>query len=109
MGLAAGFSFVGITFADAIIARVRITLGTGALGANVEDVSAGAHGRPGSAGRLDLQRAPEGVERRRNLRASRAMMTLWLFQLSVALTSTTVRPPAVQTLVAVSVSWRCGW
>ncbi|HTD70242.1 MAG TPA: hypothetical protein VK647_07280 [Gemmatimonadales bacterium] len=36
-----GFSFVGVTFADAIIARVRITLGTGALGANVEDVSAG--------------------------------------------------------------------
>jgi len=27
--------------ADAIIARVRITLGTGALGANVEDISAG--------------------------------------------------------------------
>src|SRR5207247_11330488 len=26
-------------------------------------------------------------------------MTLWLFQLSVALTSATVRPPAVQTLV----------
>jgi len=36
-----GFSFVGVTFADAIIARVRITLGTGALGANVEDISAG--------------------------------------------------------------------
>jgi plastocyanin len=36
-----GFSFVGVTFADPIIARVRITLGTGALGANVEDVSAG--------------------------------------------------------------------
>jgi len=36
-----GFSFVGVTFADAIIARVRITLGTGALGANVNDVSAG--------------------------------------------------------------------
>jgi len=32
---------VGVTFADAIIARVRITLGTGALGPNVEDVSAG--------------------------------------------------------------------
>ena len=36
-----GFSFIGVTFADAIIARVRITLGTGALGANVEDISAG--------------------------------------------------------------------
>ncbi len=36
-----GFSFVGVTFADAIIARVRITLGTGALGANVADISAG--------------------------------------------------------------------
>src|SRR5438034_3165133 len=36
-----GFSFVGVTFADAIIARVRITLGTGALGADVNDVSAG--------------------------------------------------------------------
>jgi len=29
------------TFADAIIARVRITLGTGALGANFADISAG--------------------------------------------------------------------
>lgn len=38
---AAGLSFVGVTYADAIIARVRITLGTGALGANVNDVSAG--------------------------------------------------------------------
>jgi len=36
-----GFSFVGVTFADAIIGRVRITLGTGALGANVADISAG--------------------------------------------------------------------
>src|SRR5437762_7752969 len=36
-----GFSFVGVTFADAIIARVRITLGTGALGADVNDISAG--------------------------------------------------------------------
>ncbi len=36
-----GFSFVGVTFADAIIARVRITLGTGALGATVDDFSAG--------------------------------------------------------------------
>jgi len=41
-----GFSFVGVTFADAIIGRVRITLGTGALGANVNDISAG--------GRADL-------------------------------------------------------
>jgi hypothetical protein len=38
---AGGLSFVGVTFADAIIARVRITLGTGALGAGVSDVSAG--------------------------------------------------------------------
>lgn len=38
---AAGLSFIGVTFPDAIIARVRITLGTGAMGANVNDVSAG--------------------------------------------------------------------
>lgn len=38
---AKGLSFVGVSFADAIIARVRITLGTGALGAGVSDVSAG--------------------------------------------------------------------
>jgi hypothetical protein len=38
---ATGLSFVGVTFADAIIARVRITLGTGALGATVNDVTAG--------------------------------------------------------------------
>jgi hypothetical protein len=38
---AAGLSFVGVTFADVIIARVRITLGTGALGAGVNDVTAG--------------------------------------------------------------------
>lgn len=38
---AGGLSFVGVTFADAIIARVRITLGTGALGTNVMDVTAG--------------------------------------------------------------------
>ena len=37
----AGLSFVGVTYADPIIARVRITLGTGALGAGVNDVSAG--------------------------------------------------------------------
>src|SRR5207247_3010481 len=30
-----GFSFVGVTFADAIIARVRFTLGTGAACAHV--------------------------------------------------------------------------
>ena len=35
-----GLSFVGVTFDDPIIARVRITLGTGALGANVNDVTA---------------------------------------------------------------------
>jgi hypothetical protein len=38
---AAGLSFVGVTYADPIIARVRITLGTGALAANVNDISAG--------------------------------------------------------------------
>ena len=38
---AGGLSFVGVTFTDAIIARVRITLGTGALSANVMDVTAG--------------------------------------------------------------------
>jgi len=38
---AGGLSFLGVTFADAIIARVRITLGTGALGAGVNDVSDG--------------------------------------------------------------------
>ena len=38
---AAGLSFVGVTYDDAIIARVRITLGTGALAPNVNDVSAG--------------------------------------------------------------------
>lgn len=38
---AAGLSFVGITFPDPIIARIRITLGTGAMGATVNDVSAG--------------------------------------------------------------------
>jgi len=38
---AGGLSFLAVTFADAIIARVRITLGTGALGAGVADVSAG--------------------------------------------------------------------
>jgi len=38
---AAGLSFIGVTFADPLIARARITLGTGALGAGVNDVSAG--------------------------------------------------------------------
>jgi len=38
---AAGLSFVGVTFDQAIIARVRITLGTGALAANVNDVTDG--------------------------------------------------------------------
>ena len=38
---AAGLSFVGAKFQDAIVARVRLTLGTGALGANVGDISAG--------------------------------------------------------------------
>ena len=38
---AGGSSFVGVTFPDAIIARVRITLGTGALGATINDVTAG--------------------------------------------------------------------
>jgi hypothetical protein len=38
---AAGLSFVGVTFDEAVIARVRITLGTGALAANVNDVSDG--------------------------------------------------------------------
>jgi len=36
-----GSTFVGVSFTDAIIARVRITLGTGALGAAVNDISAG--------------------------------------------------------------------
>ena len=36
-----GFSFVGVLYTDAIIARVRITLGTGALAANVNDITDG--------------------------------------------------------------------
>ena len=36
----AGLSFLAVTFDQAIIARVRITLGTGALAANVNDVTA---------------------------------------------------------------------
>jgi hypothetical protein len=38
---AAGLSFLGVTYADAIIARVRITLGTGALAAGANDITAG--------------------------------------------------------------------
>jgi hypothetical protein len=38
---AAGLSFVGARFTQAIVARARITLGTGALGATVNDISAG--------------------------------------------------------------------
>jgi hypothetical protein len=38
---AGGLSFIGVTYPDAIIARVRITLGTGALGGTVNDVTAG--------------------------------------------------------------------
>ena len=38
---AAGLSFVGVKFADPIVATVRITLGTGALGANANDISIG--------------------------------------------------------------------
>ena len=38
---AAGLSFVGAKFDQAIVARVRITLGTGAIAATANDVSAG--------------------------------------------------------------------
>ena len=38
---AAGLSFVGVSYEEDIIARVRITLGTGALGVSTTDVSAG--------------------------------------------------------------------
>jgi len=38
---ATGHSFVGVKFASAIIARVRITSGTGALGVQARDVSSG--------------------------------------------------------------------
>jgi hypothetical protein len=38
---AAGLSFVGARFSEAVVARVRITLGTGVLGAATNDVSAG--------------------------------------------------------------------
>jgi hypothetical protein len=38
---AGGLSFVGVTYDQAIVARVRITLGTGALGATVNDITDG--------------------------------------------------------------------
>jgi hypothetical protein len=38
---AGGLSFIGVTFDNPLIARVRITLGTGALGANVNDITDG--------------------------------------------------------------------
>jgi hypothetical protein len=41
---AAGLSFVGAMFADAVVARARITLGTGALGPDVFDLSTGGTG-----------------------------------------------------------------
>jgi hypothetical protein len=34
-------SFLGVKFGSAIVSRVRITLGTGALGAGINDVSNG--------------------------------------------------------------------
>ena len=40
-GDAAGLSFISVLFDEPIIARARITLGTGALGAGVNDISAG--------------------------------------------------------------------
>jgi hypothetical protein len=36
-----GLSFVGVSFDRPVIARVRVTLGTGALGVGVDDISAG--------------------------------------------------------------------
>jgi hypothetical protein len=36
-----GLSFVGVSFDTPIIARVRITLGTGALAADVNDITSG--------------------------------------------------------------------
>lgn len=38
---ATGLSFLGVTYDNPIISRVRITLGTGALGQGVNDISAG--------------------------------------------------------------------
>jgi hypothetical protein len=40
---AGGSSFVGVKFPDAIVARARITLGTGILSANAADVSGGGN------------------------------------------------------------------
>ncbi len=40
---ATGSSFVGVMFPDAVVARVRITLGTGILSAATADVSAGGN------------------------------------------------------------------
>jgi hypothetical protein len=40
---AAGSSFIGVKFTDAVVARARITLGTGILSANAADVSAGGN------------------------------------------------------------------
>lgn len=40
---AAGSSFVGVKFAEAVVARARITLGTGSLSAIAADVSAGGN------------------------------------------------------------------
>jgi hypothetical protein len=37
----AGLSFIAVSFAEPLIARVRLTMGTGALGANVNDVTSG--------------------------------------------------------------------
>ncbi|HEY1952181.1 MAG TPA: hypothetical protein VGG76_05195 [Gemmatimonadaceae bacterium] len=38
---ATGLSFIGVTYVNPVIARVRITLGTGALATNVNDISNG--------------------------------------------------------------------
>lgn len=38
---ATGLTFIGAAFTQSIISRVRITLGTGAIGANVNDVTGG--------------------------------------------------------------------
>jgi hypothetical protein len=36
-----GLSFVGVSFDRPVIARVRITLGTGALAADADDITSG--------------------------------------------------------------------
>ena len=41
LGEMKGLTFLAVAYDNAIIARVRITLGTGALGANVNDISDG--------------------------------------------------------------------